>query len=104
MTPAAGLSRQQGTAASNSTIATVNDQDNSPGSLTVTATTVPAGMTISNIVNTNGTITADIAAGCALFYLDFRFAHIDWRGDHSNLARLADKLAVRKSFVDTVPT
>jgi len=24
-------------------------------------------------------------------------------GDHSNLARLADKLAARKSFVDTVP-
>jgi glutathione S-transferase len=46
---------------------------------------------------------ADIAVGCALFYLDFRFAHIDWRGEHSNLARLADKLAARKSFIDTVP-
>jgi len=46
---------------------------------------------------------ADIAVGCALFYLDFRFSHIDWRGDHTNLARLADKLAARKSFVDTVP-
>ena len=47
---------------------------------------------------------ADIATGCALFYLDFRFAHIDWRGEHSNLARLSDKLAQRKSFIDTVPT
>jgi len=46
---------------------------------------------------------ADIATGCALFYLDFRFAHIDWRGEHSNLARLAEKLAARKSFIDTVP-
>jgi glutathione S-transferase len=46
---------------------------------------------------------ADIAVGCALFYLDFRFAQIDWRGEHSNLARLADKLAARKSFIDTVP-
>jgi glutathione S-transferase len=46
---------------------------------------------------------ADIAVGCALFYLDFRFAHIDWRGEHSNLARLGDKLAARKSFIDTVP-
>jgi glutathione S-transferase len=46
---------------------------------------------------------ADIAVGCALGYLDFRFAHIDWRGEHANLARLYDKLAARKSFVDTVP-
>ena len=46
---------------------------------------------------------ADIAVGCALFYLDFRFAHIDWRAEHSNLARLAEKLAARKSFIDTVP-
>ena len=28
---------------------------------------------------------ADIAVGCALGYLDFRFAHIDWRGDYPNL-------------------
>jgi glutathione S-transferase len=46
----------------------------------------------------------DIAVGCALFYLDFRFANIDWRGEHTNLARLAEKLAARKSFIDTVPT
>ena len=65
ITPAAGLSRQQDTAASNSTIATVNDAETSPGSLTVTAPTVPTGLTVSNIVNTNGTITANIAASCA---------------------------------------
>jgi glutathione S-transferase len=46
---------------------------------------------------------ADIAVGCALFYLDFRFSHIDWRSEHTNLARLAEKLAARKSFIDTVP-
>ena len=46
----------------------------------------------------------DIAVGCALFYLDFRFSQIDWRGEHPNLARLAEKLAARKSFIDTVPT
>jgi glutathione S-transferase len=46
---------------------------------------------------------ADIAAGCALGYLDFRFAHIEWRGEHPNLSRLYDKLAARKSFIDTVP-
>jgi glutathione S-transferase len=44
---------------------------------------------------------ADIAAGCALAYLDLRFAHIDWRGEHANLARLFDKVAQRPSFVET---
>ena len=46
---------------------------------------------------------ADIAVGCALGYLDFRFPDIAWRTDYPNVARLADKLATRQSFVDTVP-
>ena len=46
---------------------------------------------------------ADIAVGCALGYLDFRFPQIDWRGPHPNLARLAEKLAQRPSFIDTLP-
>jgi glutathione S-transferase len=46
---------------------------------------------------------ADVAVGCALGYLDLRFAHIDWRGDHPNLKRLHDKLATRPSFIDTAP-
>jgi glutathione S-transferase len=47
---------------------------------------------------------ADVAVGCALGYLDFRFPEIDWRADYPNLTRLADKLATRQSFIDTVPT
>lgn len=46
---------------------------------------------------------ADIAVGCCLGYLDFRFPHIQWREAHPNLAKLADKLALRPSFVETVP-
>jgi glutathione S-transferase len=46
---------------------------------------------------------ADIATGCALGYLDFRFPHIDWRSRHANLARLSDKLATRPSFAETLP-
>ncbi len=46
---------------------------------------------------------ADIAVGCALAYLDFRFPAIDWRSDNPNLARLLDKLAARQSFIDTAP-
>ncbi len=46
---------------------------------------------------------ADIAAGCALGYLAFRFPEIDWRGKHANLARLFDKLTLRPSVAETVP-
>lgn len=46
---------------------------------------------------------ADIAVGCALGYLDFRYPAIDWRAAHPNLHRLYDKLAARQSFIDTAP-
>lgn len=46
---------------------------------------------------------ADIAVGCALGYLDFRFAHIDWRSEHANLAQLYERLAQRQSFKDSAP-
>jgi len=46
---------------------------------------------------------ADVAVGCALGYLDFRFPQIDWRSSHPNLKRLHDKLATRTSFIDTAP-
>ncbi len=46
---------------------------------------------------------ADIAVGCALGYLDFRFPQIAWRETHPNLAKLAEKLNARPSFVDTRP-
>jgi glutathione S-transferase len=46
---------------------------------------------------------ADVAVGCALGYLDFRFPQIDWRAEYPNLVRLHDKLMQRVSFADTVP-
>ncbi len=46
---------------------------------------------------------ADIAVGCVLGYLDFRFPQISWRADYPNLAKLDDKLALRQSFIDTKP-
>ncbi|MCA8944800.1 MAG: DUF4082 domain-containing protein [Planctomycetes bacterium] len=41
-------------------IATVSDVEDAAGSLTVTAITTPTGITVSNITNTGGNITADI--------------------------------------------
>ncbi|MFC0167357.1 glutathione S-transferase N-terminal domain-containing protein [Pseudoduganella danionis] len=46
---------------------------------------------------------ADVAVGCMLGWLSFRFPEIDWRGSHPNLARLYDKLSERQSFKDTIP-
>jgi glutathione S-transferase len=46
---------------------------------------------------------SDIAVGCALGWLAFRFPQIEWRAEYPNLARLMDKLAQRQSFIDTVP-
>jgi len=46
---------------------------------------------------------ADIAVGCALGYLDYRFPQIAWRDRHANLARLGEKLNARPSFIDTLP-
>ena len=46
---------------------------------------------------------ADVAVGCALGYLDFRYSHIDWRSTHPNLHKLHDKLATRPSFIDSAP-
>ncbi|KAB2844770.1 MAG: glutathione S-transferase [Burkholderiales bacterium] len=46
---------------------------------------------------------ADICVGCALGYLDFRYAQLDWREAYPNLARLAEKLSKRQSFVDSAP-
>ncbi|MBI1761098.1 MAG: Ig-like domain repeat protein [Acidobacteria bacterium] len=64
ITAGAALTRQQGNPGAAATIATVNDLETPVANLSVTATTVPTGLAISNINNTNGTITATVTAGC----------------------------------------
>jgi len=46
---------------------------------------------------------SDVAVGCALGYLDFRFANIAWRQTYPNLAKLQEKLMLRASFAETLP-
>lgn len=46
---------------------------------------------------------ADVAVGCALGYIDFRFPEIPWRAEHPRLVKLFDKLSQRLSFIDTCP-
>ena len=46
---------------------------------------------------------ADIAVGCALGYLLFRFPNIQWQASYPNLDKLYQKLMKRPSFVQTNP-
>lgn len=57
------VTRQQGSAGTISTIASVNDLETPPGSIVVTAANIP-GITVAGITNTGGTITANVTADC----------------------------------------
>ena len=46
---------------------------------------------------------SDVAVGCALGYLDFRFPSIQWRNTYPNLDKLHEKLMQRQSFIDSQP-
>jgi len=60
----ATIVRQQGSSATSSVIATVDDGETWKGDLTVTATTVPTGITITGLTNANGSISAMVSASC----------------------------------------
>jgi len=51
----------------------------------------------------NGLTLADIAVGVCLGWFEFRFPHLEWKKDCTNLARHFAKLAERQSFIDTMP-
>ena len=61
------------------------------------------GLEGKNWCHNNAYTLADIAVGCALGYLDFRFPQIDWRGTYPSLQKLHGRLAARQSFIDTAP-
>lgn len=46
---------------------------------------------------------ADVAVGCTLEWLTFRFPEISWRAEYPNLEKLMEKLAERPSFKETLP-
>jgi glutathione S-transferase len=46
---------------------------------------------------------ADIALGCTLGYLAFRFSEIEWRNTSPNLAELSGRLEKRTPFMETAP-
>lgn len=61
------------------------------------------GLGESNWCHHNQFSLADIAVGCALGYLDFRFPSLEWRKPFPNLDRLYQRLMQRPSFSETAP-
>jgi len=53
--------------------------------------------------HSNQMTLADIAVGCALGYLLFRFPNIAWQAQYPNLDALYQKLMQRPSFAETAP-
>jgi uncharacterized delta-60 repeat protein len=64
ITPAGSVNRVAGGNGSTSVIATVSHVGYAAGTLAVSATSVPPGITLSAINNQNGTISASISASC----------------------------------------
>ncbi len=58
------LTLQQGSSPAAQTIATVSAAQDAQGSLAVTVTSAPSGITVDSLANNNGTITAKVTATC----------------------------------------
>ncbi len=56
-----------------------------------------------NAADLEGVTIGTIALGCALGYLDFRYAERRWRDAHPKLAAWYEGFAKRPSFANTVP-
>ena len=77
--------------------------DRQMAKITVTLQAMSVGLAEKSFCNGIHFTLSDVAVGCALGYLDLRFADIAWRASYANLAKLQEKLALRTSFVETSP-
>jgi len=77
--------------------------DRQMGKVNVGVKALSLGLNDKPWCNGNAYTLADIATGCALGYLDFRFPQINWRSQYPNLGKLYEKLAARPSFIETAP-
>lgn len=71
--------------------------------ISVALTEMSRGLADNAYCAGNALSLADIAVGCTLGYLDFRFPDIAWASAHPNLAKLYKKLSARASFKSTEP-
>lgn len=59
------VARTEGAAPSSATIATVSDLEDAAGTLGVTASSIPSGISVTGFTNSGGTITATVGASCS---------------------------------------
>ncbi|MBS1811226.1 MAG: hypothetical protein JST84_23890 [Acidobacteria bacterium] len=64
ITPAAALARQQGATAATVTVATISDLETGAANLGIATTSVPTGLSVTGLTNTNGTVSAVVTASC----------------------------------------
>ena len=77
--------------------------DRQMAKITVTLQAMSVGLAEKSFCSGIHFSLSDVAVGCALGYLDLRFANIAWRASYANLAKLQDKLVLRSSFAETSP-
>ena len=78
--------------------------DRQMGKINAALKSMSIGLGESNWCHHNQFSLADIAVGCALGYLNFRFPKLEWREPFPNLDRLYQRLKQRPSFSETVPS
>jgi hypothetical protein len=76
ITAASGVSQQSGSPLANRTVATVTD-DAGNGTVVVTGAATVNGVTLSNIANSAGTITADVISSCTANAASFTLTATD---------------------------
>jgi glutathione S-transferase len=64
---------------------------------------IAAGLAAKPFCSDGKYTLADVAVGCALGYLDFRFPQIEWRKSHPSLDIYSKRLFARSSFIETMP-
>ncbi|MFA5081524.1 MAG: glutathione S-transferase [Hydrogenophilaceae bacterium] len=73
------------------------------GKVTAGLAAMNADMGMNNWCQGEAFTLADIATGCALGYLDFRFPELDWRRSQPHLSEYFDRIMLRPTFRDTMP-
>ncbi|MFN7945023.1 MAG: tail fiber protein [Blastocatellia bacterium] len=112
ITAESGLTRTEGASGSSSPIATVSDHEDQAGSLTIQvnnttvtgATTVTVnGVTISNVVNSSGNVTASIVAACGATSAIFTLKVTDSASTSSTAALSVTVSAADAPVISTQP-
>ena len=84
---------------------TIGEDKRNPDHIRRYMATVTAGVdTLERITFNETPAIGEVATGCALGYLDFRYPELQWRETHPKLATWFEKFAQYPSMLATVPS